>query len=88
MPMKTARKIHFPVMVFFVAFIVIHVALVLLTGVRMNLNAMFAMREDAESWTGVLVFLGAAAAIVAGWFAARPFVVAPVAGKFGKVSQR
>lgn len=88
MPVKTARKIHFPVMVFFVAFIVIHVALVLLTGVRMNLNAMFAMREDAESWTGVLVFLGAAAAIVAGWFAARPFVVAPVAGKFGKVSQR
>lgn len=88
MPMKTARKIHFPVMVFFVAFIVIHVALVLLTGLRMNLNAMFAMCEDAESWTGVLVFLGAAAAIVAGWFAARPFVVAPVAGKFGKVSQR
>lgn len=87
-PMKAARRIHFPVMVFFVLFLVVHVALVLLTGVRGNLNAMFAMRQDPNGWTGVVMFLGAALATVAGWFAVRPLIVAPVAGKFGSVSQR
>ena len=87
-PMSAARAIHFPVMVFFIVFTVIHVALVALTGLRLNLNAMFASSNDASSWTGVLVFLGALAAIAAAWFAAKPMLVAPVAGKFGTVSQR
>ena len=87
-PIKAARRIHFPVMVFFVLFLIVHLTLVLLTGVRGNLNAMFAMRQDPNGWTGVVVFLGAALATVAGWFAVRPLVVAPVAGKFGSVSQR
>lgn len=87
-PMKAARRVHFPVMVFFVLFLVVHITLVLLTGVRGNLNAMFAMRQDPAGWTGVIIFLGAALATVAGWFAVRPLVVAPVAGKFGNVSQR
>ncbi|MEH0147351.1 cytochrome b/b6 domain-containing protein [Corynebacterium sp. Q4381] len=86
--LKAARRIHFPVMVFFVVFVVIHVALVLLTGLRGNMNAMFAASHDAESWTGVLVFLGGLVAIAAAWFAARPMVVAPVAAKFGNVTQR
>lgn len=88
MSLKSARRIHFPVMVFFVVFVVVHVALVLLTGLRANMNAMFAASQDAVSWTGVLVFLGSLVAIVAAWFAARPMVVAPVAAKFGNVTQR
>ncbi|WP_301925717.1 cytochrome b/b6 domain-containing protein [Corynebacterium glaucum] len=87
-PMSAARAIHFPVMVFFIVFTIIHVALVALTGLRLNLNAMFASSNDASSWTGALVFLGALAAIAAAWFAAKPVLVAPVAGKFGTVSQR
>ncbi|GAA1171671.1 hypothetical protein CGLAUT_09665 [Corynebacterium glaucum] len=87
-PMSAARAIHFPVMVFFIVFTIIHVALVALTGLRLNLNAMFASSNDASSWTGALVFLGALAAIAAAWFAAKPVLVAPVAGKFGSVSQR
>ncbi|MCT1804750.1 cytochrome b/b6 domain-containing protein [Corynebacterium sanguinis] len=92
--MKAARSIHFPTMIFFVVFIITHVGLVLLTGMRRNLNAMFAARGDvdpatyATDWTGTLVFLGALAVIAAAWFAARPLVVAPVARLTGTVSQR
>ena len=87
-PMKTARRIHFPVMVFFVAFVIVHVTLVLLTGMRANLNAMFAMTQDSTSWTGTIVFIVAAAVIAGAWPAVRPLVVAPMAGKVGTVSQR
>ncbi|MBA4504170.1 hypothetical protein H0H28_02240 [Corynebacterium sanguinis] len=92
--MKAARSIHFPTMIFFVIFIVTHVALVLLTGMRRNLNAMFAAQGDvdpatyATDWTGTLVFLGALAVIALAWFAARPMVVAPLARLTGTVSNR
>ena len=65
-----------------------------LTGMRRNLNAMFAARGDvdpatyATDWTGTLVFLGALVVIAAAWFAARPLVVAPAARLTGTVSQR
>ncbi|TVS21629.1 cytochrome b/b6 domain-containing protein [Corynebacterium sanguinis] len=92
--MKAARSIHFPTMIFFVVFIITHVGLVFLTGMRRNLNAMFAARGDvdpatyATDWTGTLVFLGALVVIAAAWFAARPLVVAPAARLTGTVSQR
>lgn len=88
LPMTAARAVHFPTMVFFVIFTIVHVALVLLTGLRVNLNAMFAGVDDAQAWTGVFVLLGALAAIAAAWFATRPLIIAQVAGKFGTVSQR
>lgn len=49
LPAAAARKIHYPVMVYFVVFIAIHVALVVLTGVRSNLNHMFAA-QSGDSW--------------------------------------
>lgn len=76
-PMKAARAIHFTTMIFFVGFIITHIALVLLTGMRRNLNAMFAARDSvdpaayASDWTGTLVFIGALAVIAVAWFAAR-----------------
>ena len=75
-------------MIYFVAFIVVHVFLVLTTGLRGNMNAMFAAREDATSWIGVVLFLVAAGVTALGWFFARASVVTPVAGKTGKVSKR
>ncbi|MBA5244308.1 cytochrome b/b6 domain-containing protein [Corynebacterium haemomassiliense] len=87
-PVSWARAVHFPTMIYFVAFVVVHVFLVLTTGLRGNMNAMFAAREDATSWIGVVLFLVAAGVTALGWFFARASVVAPVAGKTGKVSKR
>ena len=87
-PVSWARAVHFPTMIYFVAFVVVHVFLVLTTGLRGNMNAMFASREDATSWIGVVFFLVAAGVTALGWFFARASVVAPVAGKTGKVSKR
>lgn len=89
-----ARKIHFPVMIYFLVFIVVHVGLVLATGFRRNMAGMFAGRGSvdpsayATDWTGVWVFLGAVAVIAVAWFLARPRFIAPVAGATGKVSSR
>jgi len=86
-PIEWARKVHFPVMIYFVLFIIAHVALVFLTGFLANLNHMFAS-SDAVSWTGFWVFVAALAVIAAGWAAARPLVIAPIAKVFGTVSGR
>ncbi len=89
-----ARKIHFPVMIYFLVFIVVHVGLVLATGFRRNMAGMFAGRGSvdpsayATDWTGVWVFLGAVVVIAVAWFLAKPRFVAPVAGATGKVSSR
>ena len=87
-PVSWARAVHFPTMVYFVAFVAVHVFLVFTTGVRGNLNAMFAAREDATSWIGTLLFLAAVAVTALGWWAARASVVAPLANATGKVSKR
>lgn len=86
-PIEWARKVHFPVMLYFVAFIIAHVALVFLTGFLRNLNHMFAS-SDAVSWTGFWVFAASVVVIAIGWAAARPLVIAPIARVFGNVSGR
>ncbi|OFT29938.1 hypothetical protein HMPREF3170_05810 [Corynebacterium sp. HMSC08D02] len=92
--LKAARAIHFPTMLFFVLFTVVHVFLVLTTGLRRNMNAMFAASGDVDpdvygtSWTGVIVFLVAAAVIAVVCRLARPALVAPVAQATGKVTSR
>ncbi|MDJ0335897.1 cytochrome b/b6 domain-containing protein [Salinibacterium sp. G-O1] len=83
-PLPVARAIHFPVMIYFVAFIIVHVVLVLLTGALRNLNHMYAARDD-QGWLGLAFFAGSIVLMVAGWFAARPTLLAPVAGLTGKV---
>ncbi|WP_217180757.1 cytochrome b/b6 domain-containing protein [Streptomyces sp. AC495_CC817] len=86
-PIEWARAVHFPVMLYFVAFIIAHVALVFLTGFLANLNHMFAS-SDAVSWTGFWVFVASMVVIALGWVAARPLVIAPIAKAFGTVSGR
>ncbi len=93
-PAEWARKVHFPTMLFFVAFIVVHVALVLATGALRNLNHMYAARGsvDPEAYTsdptGLLIFAASLVVMAAAWIAARPAVLVPIARLFGEVKQR
>ncbi len=86
-PVEAARAIHFPTMLFFVLFILIHVFLVFATGALRNLNHMFG-GTDLVNWTGFWLFAAAIAITAAGWYAARPLVLAPIAKVFGPVSSR
>ena len=93
-PASAARKIHFPVLVYFLVFVVIHVALVLGTGVLRNLNNMYAARGDvdpevyADNWLGFIIFLVSLAVIAGAWVATKPAVLAPIARRFGEVTAR
>lgn len=93
-PIELARKIHFPVMLYFVAFILIHVALVMATGALRNLNHMYAAQgstdptEFAANWFGFWMFVASLAVIAGAALAVRPFLLAPIASLFGKVSSR
>ncbi|WP_427018217.1 cytochrome b/b6 domain-containing protein [Pseudarthrobacter sp. P1] len=86
-PVEAARAVHFPTMLFFVLFILIHVFLVFSTGALRNLNHMFG-GTDVVNWVGFWLFAAAIAITVAGWYAARPLVLAPIAKLFGQVSSR
>ena len=71
---QTARSLHFLVLVWFLFFIVIHVALVFTTGLLHNLNHIYAGRNDA-SWVGFWVFAASMVVVVVGWVAATPFTL-------------
>jgi thiosulfate reductase cytochrome b subunit len=83
-PVSVARKIHFPVMIYFVAFTVVHVTLVLATGALRNLNHMYAGRDD-ENWIGFGIFAGSVVLMVAAWIAIRPTILAAMASLTGNV---
>ncbi|HEX4402798.1 MAG TPA: hypothetical protein VHZ98_15870 [Galbitalea sp.] len=83
-PVAVARRIHFPTMIFFVVFIIVHVTLVLATGALRNLNHMYALRDD-QSWEGFAIFAGSVVLMAVGWFAFRPSILAAAAGLTGSV---
>lgn len=85
-PIELARAIHFPVMLYFVFFIIVHVTLVLATGALRNLNHMYASRDDG-SWVGFWIFAASLAVMIAAWFLARPLFLRPIASLTGKVSR-
>jgi thiosulfate reductase cytochrome b subunit len=85
-PIERARALHFPVMVYFVAFVIVHVVLVLSTGALRNLNHMFAA-NDGVDWWGFTVFLIAVAAIASGWMLVRPSVMKQAGALFGKIGR-
>jgi len=84
---EVARALHFPTMLFFVLFILVHVFLVFATGALRNLNHMFA-GTDELNWVGLWLFAAGLAVTAGAWFAARPLVLAPLARLSGKVSSR
>ncbi|MFE1665261.1 cytochrome b/b6 domain-containing protein [Microbacterium sp. P02] len=86
-PVEWARRVHFPVMLYFVLFIFVHVVLVFATGALRNLNHMYAA-SDEVNWTGFWIFAASMLVLAAGWVAARPLVIAPIAGLFGTVKGR
>lgn len=83
-PIQLARAIHFPVMLYFVLFIAVHVFLVLTTGALNNLNHMYAVRND-ESWWGFGIFALSIVVMAIAWVAARPSILSSIAGLTGKV---
>ena len=85
-PISVARALHYPVMLFFVAFIVVHVILVFATGALRNLNHMYAAQND-DGWLGFWIFAGALALMIAAWFAAQPVVLRTIASLTGTVSR-
>lgn len=86
-PVEWARAVHFPVMLYFVVFIIGHVALVFATGALRNLNHMYG-GQDAVNWAGFWIFFVSLLLVIGAWLAARPIVLAPIAGLFGRVSSR
>ena len=74
-------------MLYFVAFIVVHVTLVLATGALRNLNHMYAASDDG-GWAGFWIFAASLAVTVAAWFLARPIFLRPIASLTGKVTSR
>ncbi|MFL4479481.1 cytochrome b/b6 domain-containing protein [Paeniglutamicibacter sp. ORCA_105] len=85
-PMELARALHFPVMIYFVAFTVVHVALVLATGALRNLNHMYAA-NDSAGLTGLIIFAVSIVVIVGVWFLAQPVFLRPIASLTGKVGK-
>jgi sulfoxide reductase catalytic subunit YedY len=71
---QTARSLHFLVLVWFLCFIVVHVALVFMTSLLPNVNHMYAAREG-HGWLGFWIFLVSMVIVVAGWVAATPFTL-------------
>ncbi|MFL6044510.1 MAG: molybdopterin-dependent oxidoreductase [Propionibacteriaceae bacterium] len=71
---QVARSLHFLIMVWFLVFIWMHVTLVLTTGMRANLNHMFAARND-DSWVGFWMFAAAMLVLIIAWVAATPFTL-------------
>ncbi|HWL00821.1 MAG TPA: hypothetical protein VNQ52_00455 [Microbacteriaceae bacterium] len=86
-PIEAARRVHFPIMLYFVAFTTVHVLLVLSTGALRNLNHMYAS-IDAVNGIGLAVFVASVAVTVAAWVLARPLLLAGMARAFGTVSGR
>jgi hypothetical protein len=74
-------------MIYFIAFTVVHVALVLATGALRNLNHMYASR-DAGDWLGFGIFALSLLVIAAGWALIRPAIVDRIAAAFGEVTRR
>jgi len=81
-----ARALHFPVMLYFVLFIIVHVTLVLATGALRNLNHMYAA-NDGDSWWGAGIFALSLAVMAGAVVAAQPVVLRPIAALMGKVSR-
>jgi methionine sulfoxide reductase catalytic subunit len=71
---QAARSLHFLVLVWFLAFIVIHVTLVFTTGLLVNLNHVYAGRTD-QSWGGFWLFAASMVIMAVGWAGATPFTI-------------
>lgn len=84
LPERPIRLLHNIVLFAFMAFIVVHVSLVLFTGAVLNLNVMFAARDDL-SLVGTIIFIAALAGLAGVWFALTDSVQKRLARLTGEV---
>ncbi|MBW4094706.1 MAG: hypothetical protein HIU81_04590 [Acidobacteria bacterium] len=85
-PVELARAIHFPVMLYFVLFIIVHVTLVLATGALRNLNHMYG-GSDVVNWWGFIIFAISLVVTAGAAVLSRPLFLRPIASLMGKVSK-
>jgi Prokaryotic cytochrome b561 len=83
-PEKLAKSLHYPVMLFFIAFTFVHVVLVFTTGALRKLNEMYAAR-DADDWVGFAVFAASVVVMVVAWVLAKPPLLKRIAAASGRV---
>ena len=72
---QVARSLHFLVLTWFLLFIVVHVTLVMTTGALINLNHIYAGRND-HTWLGFVLFAISMVVVIVGWVAATPVTLA------------
>ena len=72
-PERPIRRLHNLVLFLFLAFIVVHIDLVLFTGAVHNLNVMFAASNDV-SYLGTIIFIASLGVLAGVWFALTPSV--------------
>jgi thiosulfate reductase cytochrome b subunit len=84
LPERPIRRLHNLVLFAFLAFIVVHIDLVLFTGAVHNLNVMYAASNDV-SWMGTVIFIASLAVLAAAWFALTPSVQKRLAELTGTV---
>ena len=85
LPERPIRLLHNIVLFAFMAFIVVHVSLVLFTGAVLNLNVMFAARNDL-SLVGTVIFVASLAVLTGVWFALTDSVQKKLASLTGDVT--
>lgn len=85
-PVGLARALHFPIMLVFVAFILVHVTLVLSTGALRNLNHMYAT-TDVVNWLGFWIFACSVTLMAITWIALRPMSLRVIASTMGTVTR-
>ena len=83
-PEKAARVVHYPVMLFFIAFTFVHIVLVLTTGALRKLNQMYAGR-DTDDWIGFAIFAASVVVMVVAWVLAKPPLLKRIAAASGRV---
>jgi sulfoxide reductase catalytic subunit YedY len=71
---QVARSIHFLVMFYFAFFLFIHVTMVFITGLRGNVNKMFAGVND-NGTAGFAIFIPAMAIVIIAWAVATPLTI-------------
>ena len=85
-PLPWARAIHFPVMLYFVGFTIVHVGLVFATGALRNLNHIYGGRDEVN-WVGFWIFAASVVIMLAAWLFARPALLGKVASITGTVGR-
>jgi len=70
LPKTLAKRLHFPTMLFFVAFVIVHVGLVFATGALRNLNHMYGGSDEVNG-VGFGIFAATVVLMAFGWYAAK-----------------